>query len=95
LSNFYSFGHDSEITRWHCGRVLIETAEVLRPIQQQFVPTLLRRDPLPAYDDVANGIISLNCARYGVPFTVAGHIDASATARLRADMAIARGPTRV
>jgi len=95
LSNFYSFGHDSEITRWHCGRDLIEPAEVLSPIQQQFVPTLLRCDPALAYDDVADGIISLNCARYGVAFTAAGDIDASATARLCADMAIARGPARV
>ena len=45
---------------------------MLSPIQQQFVPTLLRRDPALAYDDVADGIISLNCARYGVAFTDAG-----------------------
>jgi hypothetical protein len=44
LSNFCPFGDDSEITRWHCGRDLIETAEVLSPIRRQFVPTLLRRD---------------------------------------------------
>jgi hypothetical protein len=57
LSNFYSSGHDSEITRWHCGRDRIETAAVLSPIQQQFVATLLRRDPALVYDDVAEGII--------------------------------------
>ena len=45
---------------------------MLSPIQQQFVPTLLRCDPALAYDDVADGIISLNCARYGVAFTDAG-----------------------
>ena len=36
---------------------LIETAAVLSPIQQQFVATLLRRDPALVYDDVAEGII--------------------------------------
>jgi hypothetical protein len=79
----------------HRGRDLIETAEVLSPIRRQFVPTLLRRDPALVNDDVADGIISLNCARYGVAFTAAGDIDTSATARLRADMAIARGHARV
>ena len=95
MSNFYSFAHDSEITRWHCGRDLIETAEVLSPIRRQFVPTLLCCDPTLVNDDVADGIVSLNCARYGVAFTAAGDIDASATGRLRADMAITRGPTTV
>jgi hypothetical protein len=42
------------------------------------VPTLLRRDPALVNDDVADGIISLNCARYGVAFTAAGDIDTSA-----------------
>jgi hypothetical protein len=77
----------------HRGRDLIETAEVLSPIRRQFVPTLLRRDPALVNDDVADGIISLNCARYGVAFTAAGDIDTSATARR--GLAIARAPARV
>jgi hypothetical protein len=56
------------------------------------VPTLLRRDPALVNDDVADGIISLNCARYGVAFTAAGDIDTSATARLRADWQLLAGP---
>jgi N-methylhydantoinase B len=52
----------------------------------------LLRDPAHVLDDVADGLVSREAARddYGVIFTMAGLLDDSATASLRADRRAAR-----
>ena len=52
----------------------------------------LLRDPAHVLDDVADGLVSREAARddYGVIFTMAGLLDDSATASLRADPRAAR-----